>query len=142
MEPSWDISQWAAGVERKAAETHPAESHIKISLYGKTVPGKPMGKTATHRHRWAIFPQPRRARVPGAPARLRLRLRHERGRVGHPPGRSYDRPAGKFRRRRLLHRPPSHAVDDARRVPEERARIRRGLHDRGRPTLRTRARRR
>jgi hypothetical protein len=45
MEPSWDVSQWAAaGVEKSPSHTLPA-SHIKISLYGKVVPGKPVGKT-------------------------------------------------------------------------------------------------
>src|ERR1051326_570318 len=66
---------------------------------------------------------------------------HERGRVRHPPGRSCDRTAGELRRRRLLHRPHRHAVDAARAVPEECARVRGGVHHRGRGPLRGWARR-
>ena len=50
-------------------------------------------------------------------------------------GRNRGRAAGAVRRLALLYRPHPHALEAARRLPEERARIRRGLHHRARSAL-------
>ena len=54
---------------------------------------------------------------------------------GPPRGRGRDRAAGKIRRAALFHRPHPHALEDARRLSEERPRVRSGVHHRARCAL-------
>ena len=60
----------------------------------------------------------------------------------HPRGRGRRRAAGDIRRLALFHRPHPHALETARGLPEERPRIRRRLHHRGRSALGAGAQRR
>ena len=112
---------------------------IKISLYAlsrdcKTASGQPDGRQAV------IAGSGRGMTSAGAHPRREPMQRNgpdndDRHAFGIRDGEvAIDLP-GSLRRLALFHRPHPHALDPARGLPQERARIRRRLHPRGRPAL-------
>src|SRR5580704_10445189 len=135
------LPNWSGTSPAKPAGARSPAEHIKISLYVKMASRKRVGNSPTPTRVGRVHSNLERGPL-GTPPALRLTLPagqseafHERESVRHPPRRSGDRIAAGVRCRRLLHRPHPHAVDAPRAVPEERARVRRPLHHRGRGAL-------